>query len=177
MTRPALAKLRDATPDDAPAIADIYAGYVRDSIATFELVPPDADEMRRRIARVTATWPWMVAEADGRVLGWAYAIGWKERAAYRHSAETTIYLDAGATGRGLGRRLYGALLERLPALGVRVAIGGVSLPNPASVALHEALGYEPVGVFREVGWKFDRWIDVGYWQKVFPETGGGAGGR
>jgi len=157
--------LRDAHADDAGAVAAIYNVHVRGSIVTFELAEVCAQDMAQRIADVQARGlPWLVAEADGAVLGYAHAGPWKARAAYAHTVETSIYIDAAACGRGLGRRLYAALLGRLRELGMHVAIGGAALPNPASIALHESLGFEQVGVFREVGCKFGRWIDVGYWQ-------------
>ena len=158
-------RLRDATPDDATVIAAIYNVHVRSTTATFEIDEVDAGAMQRRIADVQERGlPWLVADVDGSVAGYAYAGPWKPRAAYARTVETSIYLDATACGRGLGRRLYAALVERLRAQGVHVAIGGISLPNPVSVALHEALGFRHVGVFREVGHKFGDWIDVGYWQ-------------
>lgn len=158
--------LRDALADDASAIAAIYNVHVRGTIVTFELAEVVAQDMAQRMADVQARGlPWLVAEASGAVLGYAHAGPWKARAAYARTVETSIYLDAAACGRGLGRRLYAALLGRLRESGMHVAIGGAALPNPASVALHEALGFEQVGTFREVGCKFGRWIDVGYWQR------------
>lgn len=157
--------LRDALADDAGAIAAIYNVHVRGTIVTFELAEVCAQDMTQRIADVQARGlPWLVAEAGGAVLGYAFAAPWKARAAYARTVETSIYLDAAACGRGLGRQLYAALLGRLRELGMHVAIGGAALPNPASVALHEGLGFAPVGTFREVGCKFGHWIDVGYWQ-------------
>ena len=155
----------DATPADAAAIAAIYNVHVRDTIVTFEVDEVGAGQMMRRIAEVQdRRLPWLVAEIDGVVIGYAYAGPWKARAAYARTVETSIYLDAAACGRGWGKRLYAALLDRLHALRVHVAIGGAALPNPASIALHEALGFAHVGVFRGVGFKLGRWIDVGYWQ-------------
>ena len=157
--------IRDAHPDDASAIAAIYNVHVRGTIVTFELDVVDAAEMARRIAEVRSRGlPWLVAIGNGGVLGYAYAGPWKARAAYARTVETSIYLADAARGRGIGKRLYAALIERLRAAGMHVAIGGASLPNPASVALHEALGFEFVGAFREAGFKLGRWIDVGYWQ-------------
>lgn len=158
---------RDAGPADAGAIAAIYNVHVRGTLATFELDPVDAAAMAQRIAEVQARGlPWLVAAdaGTGAVLGYAYAAQWKPRAAYARTVETSIYLRDDACGRGLGKRLYAALLARLRAAGLHVAIGGISLPNPASVALHEALGFTAVGAFREVGFKLGRWVDVGYWQ-------------
>lgn len=157
--------IRDALQTDAAEIAAIYNTYVLGSTATFELEAVDADEMARRIGAVEeAGLPWLVATGDRAACGYAYAAPWKARAAYARTVETSIYLAEGARGTGLGKRLYAALLERLRGIDLHVAIGGVALPNPASVQLHEGFGFEPVGRFREVGRKFDAWVDVGYWQ-------------
>ncbi|PNS08681.1 arsinothricin resistance N-acetyltransferase ArsN1 family B [Solilutibacter silvestris] len=159
------AAIRDAVDGDATIIAAIYNAHVRDTIVTFELEDVAAEEMARRIAQVQSLGlPWLVAQEDGVVIGYAYAGRWKARAAYARTVESSIYLADAACGRGLGKRLYAVLIERLRALGIHAVIGGVSLPNAVSVALHEGLGFTPVGAFREVGWKFGRWIDVGYWQ-------------
>ncbi len=124
-------------------------------------------EMAGRIAEVRgAGLPWLVTEDENGSAGYAYADRWKRRSAYRFSTEVTIYLDPERTGKGLGTTLYRDLLDRLPGCGVHVAIGGISLPNAASVALHERLGFEKVAKFREVGFKFGKWIDVGYWEKI-----------
>lgn len=161
---PSVSRLRDATAGDAARLAEIYNPYVRDTVITFEEEPVATAEMARRVAEVTARWPWLVAERDGRVVGYAYATPWRTRSAYRHSVECTVYLDADATGRGDGSRLYDALLARLRAAGAHLAIGGIALPNARSVALHEKCGFRQVAQFHEVGWKFGRWIDVGYWE-------------
>lgn len=160
--------IREAGTADGEAIAALYNPYIVDGVATFETVAVDGAEIARRIDGVAAAGlPWLVAESgDGRLLGYAYATPWRARAAYRHSVESTVYLAPDTTGRGLGRRLYGALLEALATRPVRAVIGGIALPNDASVALHEALGFEPVARFREVGLKHGRWIDVGYWQRL-----------
>jgi phosphinothricin acetyltransferase len=121
--------------------------------------------MAARIAGVKeAGLPWLVLCEGGQLLGYAYASQWRARIGYRHAVETSVYLDPGACGRGLGTRLYLALLGGLRAAGYRTVIGGIALPNPGSVALHEKLGFEPVARFREVGRKFNEWVDVGYWQ-------------
>lgn len=170
---PAAIAIRIARPGDADAIAEIYNHYVASSIATFELAQVDATEMAARVTDVASHGlPWIVAEADSRILGYAYAGRWRTRAGYRHSVETSIYLAPDATGRGLGGGLYDHLLAMLPALGVHAVIGGIALPNPASEALHQRLGFEPVARFREVGLKFGRWIDVAYWQRCLPVGGG-----
>ena len=158
--------IRDARAADAARIATIYNHYVAQTIVTFDIDPVAADDMRGRVAEVQRDGlPWLVAsDVTGVVLGYAYAARWRARAAYRHSVESSIYLAPGATGRGIGRRLYRRLLERLRASGLHTVIGGAALPNPPSVALHEALGFTQVAHLREVGRKFGRWIDVGYWQ-------------
>jgi phosphinothricin acetyltransferase len=161
--------IRPVAVGDAAAIAAVYNHYVATSIATFELVPVDAEAMGRRIAEVRSHGlPWLVVEDASILLGYAYAGRWRAREGYRHSVETSIYLAPEATGHGLGRALYSRLLDALAACDVHAAIGGIALPNPASVMLHERLGFEPVARFREVGRKFDRWIDVGYWQRPMP---------
>jgi phosphinothricin acetyltransferase len=161
------ALVRDATPADAAAIAAIYDHYVLTSWITFEESPVPAIEMARRMDEVrAASLPWLVAERDGRVVGYAYATKWKGRCAYRYSVESTVYLDPAATGGGLGTALMTALLERLRAASLHVVIAGIALPNPASVKLHERLGLRRVATFAEVGFKFERWIDVGYWQRT-----------
>ncbi len=162
-------RIRDATAVDAGAIAAIYNGYVAGSIATFEVDPVADGAMQARIADVRARGlPWLLAEDGAGALGYAYAGPWRARAAYRHSVEASIYLAPQACGRGIGRMLYARLIDALRGLDVHAVIGGVSLPNPASVALHERLGFAQVAHFREVGFKFGRWIDVGYWQRALP---------
>ncbi len=159
--------IRSATARDADAIAGIYNHYVVNTPVTFETEPVGVVEMAQRIEEIlAASLPWLVIEENGTVVGYAYAGKWKGRCAYRHSVETTVYLDAESTGRGHGGALYEALLGQLRALGLHVAIGGIALPNPASVALHEKFGFEPVARFREVGFKFGQWVDVGYWQRM-----------
>jgi phosphinothricin acetyltransferase len=157
--------IRTATAGDADAIARIYNHYVANTIITFEEQAVSSEEMAARIAEVAAASPpWLVAEQDGRVVGYAYASKWKGRCAYRFSAECTVYLDPDCVGRGYGTQLYESLFAALRERGMHAVIGGVALPNPASVALHEKLGMRKVAHFGEVGYKFERWIDVGYWQ-------------
>lgn len=156
--------IRLAAAEDAAAIAAIYAPYVRDTVITFEVDPPDAAEMQRRIAKVGQRHPWLVAEAQGRVLGYAYAGEHRVRAAYRWNVETAVYLDAAAHRQGLGRRLYAALFAMLRQQGLYNAYGIITLPNAASVGLHEHLGFVPVGVFRGTGYKHGAWHDVGWWE-------------
>lgn len=158
--------IRLASPDDAERIASIYNHYVEHTIITFEEEPVSAAEMEERIVRITASHPWLVLEHEGEMYGYAYATRWRERASYRLSAESTVYLAPDRTGQGRGTRLYGALIDRLREAGLHCVMGGIALPNPASVALHEKLGFRKVAELKEVGRKFDEWIDVGYWQLV-----------
>lgn len=158
--------IRTCQASDAARICEIYNHYVRDTVVTFEEAPVSSDDMMRRIEAISARLPWLVWEQDGAVLGYAYAGPWHARSAYRYSVESTIYLATDAAGRGIGTRLYGALISALRDGGIRCALAGIALPNPASVSLHEKLGYSKVGLFRDVGFKFDRWIDVGYWELI-----------
>jgi L-amino acid N-acyltransferase YncA len=159
--------LRTATPADAAAIAEIYNHYVLHTIITFEEDAVPAAEMAQRITEVLgAGLPWFVWEEAGRVLGYAYAGKWKSRCAYRYAVESSIYLSKDATGRGLGSKLYAALIDALRAKGIHSIIGGIALPNPASVGISERLGFQKIGHFKEVGWKFEKWIDVGYWELI-----------
>lgn len=159
-------RIRPVRPDDAAAVAAIYNHYVEHTIATFEESTLSAAGMRERIRAVAAAYPYLVAETRAGVAGFAYASRWHERCSYRLSAETTVYVAAGSVGAGLGTEIYGRLLDALERGGYHCAIGGIALPNDASVALHEKLGFERVAHFREVGRKFERWIDVGYWQRL-----------
>ncbi|WP_297081590.1 GNAT family N-acetyltransferase [uncultured Demequina sp.] len=158
--------IREATTDDAAAIAALYNPYVRDTVITFEYDEVAVETMGARIAAVQEReLPWIVVEEADAVVGFAYAAPYRPRAAYLHSVETTIYLDRAAGGRGLGRTLYGDLIERLEASHAHSAISLIALPNDASIGLHHALGFRDVGVLHEVGRKFDRWIDVAYLQR------------
>lgn len=157
-------RLRTATTADAAQVAAIYNHYVRETVVTFEEEPVPEAEMARRIGEITASYPWLVAESGGEVSGYAHASSWKRRSAYRFAAESTVYLAPASTGRGLGRTLYAALIDEMRARGLHCAIAGIALPNPASVAIHEKMGFTPIGHFREVGWKSGRWVDVGYWE-------------
>jgi phosphinothricin acetyltransferase len=156
--------LRRCTPSDAAQICDIYNHYVRETVVTFEESPVPEAEMAQRITDVTSRLPWLVWEEDEAIVGYAYASPWKVRAAYRHAVESSIYLSPRVTGRGLGSRLYAALIEDLRQKGLHCVIGGAALPNPASVRLHEKLRFDKVAEFRQVGFKFGRWIDVAYWE-------------
>ncbi len=159
-------RLRAATPDDAAAIAGLYAPFVTASAVSFETDPPGEAAMRARMTAGGGLYPWLVGEAaDGSLLGYAYAARFRERPAYRFAVETSVYLRAGAAGRGLGRQLYEPLLAGLEDQGFTQAIAAITLPNEASVRLHERLGFERAGTYRQVGWKFGAWHDVGLWQR------------
>ena len=163
--------VRAATASDAAQIASIYNYYVGNTVITFEETTVSPQEMAGRIADVQSKGlPWLVAELEGSAVGYCYATPWKTRSAYRHSVETTIYLLNGFAGRGIGRTLYSALLSILEERGTHAVMGGAALPNAASVALHESLGFKQVATFRQVGFKHDQWVDVAYWQLVFPLT-------
>ena len=159
-------RVRRATADDAAAIASIYAPYVMASIVSFETEAPGEAEMRARIASGGDLYPWLVAcEADGAVLAYAYACAFRARPAYRFTVETTVYVADGAHRRGIGTLLYRALLPLLEAQGFAQAIAAVTLPNEASVRLHEGLGFRQAGVYEKVGFKFGEWRSVGLWQR------------
>lgn len=160
--------IRSAQPADAEAIVGIYNHYVANTTVSFEEQPVSVEEMRRRIDAIQAAGlPWLVLEEAEQLLGYAYAGKWKERSAYRYSVETSVYLQHGSQARGLGSRLYEALFSALTERGIHAAMGGIVLPNEASVRLHEKMGMKQVARFEQVGYKFGRWLDVGYWQKVF----------
>lgn len=159
-------QVRPVQPEDAAAICDIYNHYIEHTAITFEEVRLAPDEMAARIEACTRAYPWLVCMDGGQVVGYAYASKWKERVAYRHTAEATVYLRAGHSGRGFGQALYAALLPAVFERGYHVLLGCIALPNDASVALHERFGFRKVAHFTEVGRKFGQWIDVGYWQRV-----------
>ncbi len=161
-------EIRPVTESDAADIAAIYNTYVLGTCVTFETEPVDASQMAQRIAETIALpLPWLVAELSGVVIGYAYASKWKERFGYRYSAESTIYLHPGHAGKGFGMRLYASLIEAIRGSAMHSVIGGIALPNAASIALHESLGFRKVAHFEQVGYKQDRWVDVGYWQRLF----------
>jgi L-amino acid N-acyltransferase YncA len=163
-------RVRDAEDGDGRACAAIYAPYVTDTAITFETEPPSAVEMAARIADAQRSHAWLVLEEDdGRVVGYAYGSVWKTRAAYRWACEVSAYLEPGRRRTGGGRMLYEALLDRLAARGFRVAIAGMTLPNEASVGFHRAMGFEPVGIYRRVGFKHGAWHDVAWTQRTLAE--------
>ncbi len=156
--------LRAATPADAADIAAIYNHYVETSTISFEESAVSVADMAQRIADVGARLPWLVFEEAGRVVGYAYATAWRVRAAYRFSVESSVYVSPEHPRRGIGARLYRALLDDLRSRGIHAVIGGIAQPNAASVALHEAFGFDKVAHFKQVGKKFGQWVDVGYWE-------------
>lgn len=157
--------IRSATADDGEAVAAIYAPFVSDTIVSFELEPPTGREMAERIAATQPTHPYLVAQRNGEVIGYAYAGAHRARAAYSRSVDVSIYLAAGARRQGVGRILYGALFEQLAKADFHMAFAGIALPNDASIGLHKAMGFAPVGIYREVGFKFGAWHNTSWWQK------------
>jgi phosphinothricin acetyltransferase len=156
--------IRLATESDAAQVRDIYAPFCGDSPVSFEIEPPSVDEMRRRIAAVLPRFPWLVCERDGEILGYVYAHAFRDRLAYQWSSEVTVYIREGRRRGGLGRALYTSLFAILRLQGYYNLYAGVTLPNPASVGLHEAMGFRTVGVYFGCGYKCDAWHDVGFWQ-------------
>jgi L-amino acid N-acyltransferase YncA len=158
------ARIRLARESDAEAIQRIYAPFVLHTAVSFETEPPGVDEMRSRIVKILARLPWLVCEWNGGVIGYAYASLHRERAAYGWSVDVTVYIHEEFRRHGVGRALYASLFQVLRLQGFYNAYAGVTLPNPGSVGLHEAMGFKPVGVYRNVGYKHGRWHNVGWWQ-------------
>ena len=158
--------VRLATPEDADAVCAIYAPIVEQTVSSFETEAPSVQTMRTRIIDTLEHLPWLVAlDAQGHVSGYVYASKHRERPAYQWSVDTTAYVREDCRGRGVGKQLYGELFKRLIEAGYFQAFAGIALPNPASVALHEAVGFVTVGIYRDVGFKLGRWCDVGWWQR------------
>ena len=160
--------IRPARPADAAAICAIYNPFIETSTISFEEAAVTDAQMTARIAQVTATLPWLVAEHDGAVAGYAYASPWRVRRAYRSSVETTVYVAPEHAGKGIGKALYDALLADLRTRAIHAVIAGIAQPNEASVGLHERIGFKKVAHFSEVGFKLGRWVDVGYWELILP---------
>ncbi len=160
--------IRVATPQDAAAIANIYAPIVRETTISFELDPPTTSEMQQRIENTLLQWPWLVCAHEGEVLGYVYATGHRARAAYQWSVDVSVYIRDGMRRTGIGRALYTSLFGLLALQRFHNCYAGITLPNPGSVGLHEALGFQPVGVYHQVGYKFAAWHDVGWWQMALP---------
>lgn len=158
--------IRLATGNDATGILAIYAPIVRETAISFEVTPPDVNQMRQRIESILGRFPWLVCADGNHILGYAYASPHRERAAYQWSVDVSVYVDAQARRSGVGRSLYTSLLNLLDVQGFYNAYAGINLPNPASVGLHEAVGFRLVGIYRSVGYKLERWHDVGWWHRV-----------
>lgn len=164
--------IRTADADrDAAACVAIYAPYVEGGATSFEEEAPEPASFAARIAAIAATYPWLVAESEGEVVGYAYACPHRSRPAYRWAVETSVYVGGGQQRRGHGRALYLELVERLRRQRFQVACAGITLPNEASIALHEGIGFVPVGVYRRIGWKDGAWRDVGWWQLELQPAG------
>jgi len=158
--------IRQVKESDADALCHIYNKYILDTTITFEESPLQAEEMADRIKTITQTYPWLVYEENGRVVGYTYASKWKERTAYRYSVETGIYIDSDYFGKGIGTILKGELLKLLKEKSIHSVICGIALPNPASIALCEKFGFKKVAHLEEVGFKLGKWVDVSYWELI-----------
>ncbi len=156
--------IRNVKLEDVHKICKIYNYYVLNSVATFEEIPIEVDEMRKKIQAVNSKLPWIVFEDGNEILGYAYASEWNSRSAYKHTIESSVYLKQGHSSKGLGSILYTTLIKQLIQLDFHAIIGGISLPNEASIALHEKFGFKKVAQFNDVGFKFGNWVDVGYWE-------------
>lgn len=168
------ATIRSADPNrDAAACVAIYAPHVESGATSFEEEPPDPTRFAERIAHLAKTYPWLAAECDGEVVGYAYACPHRARPAYRWAVEVSVYVAREAHNRGHGRALYTELIERLRRQRFHIACAGITLPNQASIALHESIGFVPVGIYRRIGWKDGSWRDVGWWQLELQPQGKG----
>jgi phosphinothricin acetyltransferase len=156
--------IRPVTTNDAAALCGIYNYYIANTVITFEEEELEPAAMEARIRDITGKYPWFVWEEDGELLGYAYAHKWNERAAYRFSAEDSVYLRHDVLGRGFGRRLLGQVIAELRKTNIRVLMSVITMPNERSVALHEGFGFQKAAEFREIGYKLNRWLNVGYWE-------------
>ncbi|MDB2076083.1 GNAT family N-acetyltransferase [Clostridium paraputrificum] len=158
--------IREVKLSDAKAIVDIYNYYILNTNITFEEKQLTVDDMEERIIEKTAKHPWIVYERDGQVIGYAYLSGWHSRSAYRYSNEASIYLDSNEKGHGIGKELFGQLLEVSKCYGVHTIVSGITIPNTESISLHEKFGFKKIAEFEEIGFKNNKWLNVGYWQKL-----------
>lgn len=157
--------IREATEKDAKAITDIYNYYIQNTVITFEEDLLEEKDLIQRIKKIQDSgFNWLVAEENSKVIGYAYSSKWNDRGAYRNTAEVSVYLAQDTQANGWGSRLYESLFASLERRSIHIVIGGISLPNPTSVALHEKFGMKKVAHFKQVGYKFEQWLDVGYWQ-------------
>ncbi|WP_053975468.1 arsinothricin resistance N-acetyltransferase ArsN1 family B [Mangrovimonas xylaniphaga] len=159
--------VRNVEMSDAEEISNIYNYYIKNTVITFEEMPLSKEVMAERIKTNSAQYPWIVYEENNEILGYAYATAWKSRSAYRYAVESTVYLRYDQHGKGLGTQLYKSLINQLKKQKFHAVIGGIALPNDLSIALHEKLGFKKIAQFKEVGYKFEKWIDVGYWELIF----------
>jgi L-amino acid N-acyltransferase YncA len=164
--------VREAVVDDVPALLEIYRPFVTDTAVSFEIEPPTLEDFQARVLAAQERWSWLVAERNGEVLGYAYGSAFRTRAAYRFTAETSAYVSSAHRGLGIARTLYERLFEVLATRGYANAYAGIALPNDASVAFHQALGFTSVGTFHRAGWKFGRWHDVSWWERRLRDTPG-----
>ena len=163
--------IRTVRPDDAQDIASIYNDYIEHTTITFETTPVSTVEMRERIATISAQYPYFVYEESGKTIGYCYASTWKKREAYRHTVESTVYIETAFQGRGIGEMLMRRLIDELKTASFHAVIACITVPNPASVHLHEKLGFRRVSEFKEVGYKFGQWLDVGDWELILTVKG------
>jgi phosphinothricin acetyltransferase len=161
--------LRPVTVNDARSICGIYNYYVKATAITFEEIPVSINEMEDRIRSAASKYPWLVWEEEGETLGYAYVNKWKDRSSYRSSAENSIYIKSGAQGRGIGKKLFAALLGEAQQTGIHALVAGITLPNEQSVGLHEKFGFKKIAEFIEIGYKMNRWLNVGYWQLILED--------
>lgn len=157
--------IRACNQGDIPAICSIYNHYIAHTVITFEETPVSFAEMQKRVETNSQLFPWLVYEDNEEIIGYAYASKWKDRSAYKYTAEVTVYLHPAHCAKGIGSILYQALIEQLSKNGIHVLLACIAIPNTASETIHEKFGFHQVAHFREVGFKFGRWLDVGYWQK------------
>jgi phosphinothricin acetyltransferase len=158
--------IRPVKIEDASSIRTLYNYYIENTVITFEEIPVSVEEMESRIKKVSAKYPWFVWEESGEILGYAYVNTWKERAAYRYSVEDSIYLKNGCLGKGIGRSLFARLLEEVRKTEIHTIVAGITVPNDQSTGLHEKFGFKKIAHFNEVGFKQNRWLDVGFWELI-----------
>jgi phosphinothricin acetyltransferase len=160
--------IRPVKIEDAPVIRALYNYYIENTVITFEEIPISDEEMESRIKKVSAKYPWFVWEEADEILGYAYVNTWKERAAYRYAVEDSIYLKNDSFGKGIGRSLLTKLLEEVRKTEIHAIVAGITVPNDPSVKLHEKFGFKKIAQFNEIGFKQNRWLDVGYWELITP---------
>lgn len=162
--------IRSVHVNDAKELAEIYNYYILYSTATFEETPIDGQEMKHRIQSIASKYPWIVYEEQGKIIAYAYANEWKSRSAYKRTVESSVYVKQGEMSKGVGAQLYKELIQQLTDLGFHAVLGGITVPNPESIRFHEKFGFEKVGHLKQVGYKFEQWVDVGYWELIIGDT-------